>query len=195
MTSAAQFFQAARFQPPKVLRRQLVDFTLGHYLFLSEADSPFLPERSERHPQPLDLYLAVHICSGAIEAQKASLRKVRFWWWEWRCRKLDELAEVSKFLGYIRQSFKRPEIPTTPSSASTIPHVCGLISFLCDRMNQPYGEVLNIPLCSAVWLYAGWAEHNIPPNQDSNRVIQPWRPEHQEFYDAVAEIERREARN
>lgn len=190
----AAFFEAARQSPPVVLGKQLQDFTLGHYLFLSEADSPFLPQSTERVPAPLDLYLAAHICSGPVARQRALLKShfsaLRFRLWAWRCSRLNPLEELKKFAGYISTSFRWPKPEALGGAPTRTPHVYGLRVFLKDRLHQQRSEVDDTPLYEAHADYAEWVACHIKSDggldtEGKHKVFGPWNAECEEAWQAV----------
>lgn len=199
MSNAAEFLTAARHQPPIVLRRQLQDFTVGHYLFLSEVDSPFLPGSSDRPMQCLDLFLAVQICSGPATTQRKAIAEFPKWrqrLWDWQCRNLDPIAEAKKFRHYVTNSFDVPKLTDGGGPESALPNACGIVAFLAGCMNQQYDVIQNIPFSSAVWMCAGWRERNFRGDVvDESQVFKPWTQSNEEFWNAAQEFARKEMGN
>lgn len=170
-----QWFPAGHVRPPVVLGFALREFTVGHWLFLTELNSPIL-DPSRIIPLPADFLLAVYIC---MQDHAEARRTIDRWWfvwfcrlWAWRIRKLDPMDEYSKFREYVRDSLSGPQqlrgVLTDGDGVG--PAACSLVAYLCRELHQQFSEVLAMPAKSAIWLHAsakevrgewhGWTERH-----------------------------------
>lgn len=155
--NAAQFFEAARKAAPKVFGLQLQPFTVGHYLFLAELDSPFLPSAT-REPSARDALIATFICAGDSEQQRLKLQRNSLWfyWWVLRVGRMPigDIDTQSKLLAlHIRSAFIGPSYKLKnegQSRKANAPHVLGIINFFMEELSQPRSEILATPLWEAL---------------------------------------------
>jgi hypothetical protein len=152
------FYNAINPQPRHAcLRTRLQSLTLGHALYLHEANSPFV---SGRPAEWGDLLLAVIICACRTHTEARRVIK-RPWflsllsrYWGFRCSGMDLKPEFEKFHAYLADEQKRPPLnnpPTGQGRSVGAPWEWLLLEFLTRRMS--FSAALDTPMRVAACLW------------------------------------------
>jgi hypothetical protein len=160
MSSAAQFYRAARPEPPRIIGLQLRPYSLGHHITLHAYDSSFLFHDT---PRFYDLILGVFICSqtwGGWNDWRSSWKLPVFLkLWGWCFRKFDVRVEAAKFTKYIADGCECPEV-AIPADARTLSGAweSRLKLFLVRRLRLSAEEAMDYPLALAWQEYCAFGE-------------------------------------
>lgn len=160
------FFSNGHRRTPVVLGLKLQEFTLGHWLLLTELECPFFNPRDSRgfraDANPTDLFLAVFVCCQSHLKARESIDRWWFrlflWIWSWKVRNLNGVKEVHSLEDYFRNALTGPTFTTQGNSdggaEGGTPAVASLVAYLTGALNQPLTEALNCPVNTAVWVRA-----------------------------------------
>lgn len=159
------FVNAVFARPPRVLRKRLRPFCVGHWFLLCVLESPF----AYRDAPALvsDLALAVAICSRPYPAALRMLRTTRRCRWSEyfrgiRCRRLDMAAEAEAMREYIAAYTRFPDCWGDADGKSgkgvVLPAPLHIAWTLAERM--PIEQAWETPAIDAMMLCAAQAERN-----------------------------------
>ncbi len=156
---AANFFRAARPEPPRCIGLQLRPYSLGHHIALHAYDSSFTQGR----PRFEDLVLGVFICSqtwAGWEAWRSSWKlPIMFKIWGWFAGKFDVRAEGERFSAYITQSSETPEVAIPAKGrALSAPWESRLTLFLIKHLRLTYEQAMDFPIALAWQHYTAHGE-------------------------------------
>ena len=160
MSSAAQFYKAARPEPPRVIGLQLRPYSLGHHLTLHAYDSSFVNGAGALFS---DMILGVLICSltwKEWEVWKRSWKLAVFLKvWGWRMGKFDVKAEAEKFTAYLAEGSECPEV-AVPSKGRALSAAweSRLKLFLVKELRLTVDEAMDYPLALAWQEYCAHGE-------------------------------------
>ncbi len=156
---AANFFRAARPEPPRCIGLQLRPYSLGHHIALHAYDSSFTVGK----PRFEDLVLGVFICSqtwAGWEAWRNSWKlPIVFKIWGWFAGKFDVRAEGERFTDYIAQASEVPEV-AVPAKGRTLsaPWESRLTLFLIETLHLTHEQAMDFPLALAWQHYVAHGE-------------------------------------
>lgn len=154
------YFKAVLPKPAVCLKLPLRPFSIGHYLLLARARSPFV--YGDRAPTFSDLMEAVFICAGTFEEGRRlhedPLARLKIWIWGKRIRKADIVREEIKFHEYLTNSMIEPDLRPGSGRTPGSPWLLRLKQFLVQTMRLSESEAWNYPYAAAVWEYCAHYE-------------------------------------
>lgn len=160
MSSAAQFYRAARPEPPRVIGLQLRPYSLGHHINLHAYDSAFVKGAGALF---IDMITSVFICSLTWKEWEDWKNSWKLKWalrfWGWRMGKFDVKAEAETFARYLAAGSECPEV-TVPSKgrALTAAWESRLKLFLVKELRLTVDEAMDYPLALAWQDYCAHGE-------------------------------------
>lgn len=156
-------FLASRISPaPRILGLKLRPFSLGHWLILQRADSPFV---SGSTPEVVDVIFAVLVCSLTFEEAASALDSEEFGKqivrWVKTLRKLNFIDKLHEFQRYWFYGNQIPSYSTTKEEMgewSGTPWPQRLKIVLMSELGFSESDVLNRPLRMCWWDYLCFEE-------------------------------------
>lgn len=164
--SELAFAEAARPRPRRILRVQLLPYSIGHELILIRYRSPLLfldPEDFSGLDAPLRRMAtlqAVSVCSRTWEENTQPERWLRLWGWLIRNEDFDKAAD--EFRAHRNEGSTCPSILPPENGddeyarAPGSPLMCRLLDYAANALGP---GVFNQPLGMVQWMYFAHKEH------------------------------------
>lgn len=160
MSPAAQYFKAARPEPPRIIGLQLRPYSLGHHVALHAYDSSFVKGSPDLFS---DMILGVFICSQSWadwEAWRQSWKLPVFLkLWGKLAGKFDVKKEAERFTTYVHEGSFCPEA-VTPTKGRELgaPWEARIQLFLLRELRLKFAGAMDFPLALAWQLYCAHHE-------------------------------------
>ena len=160
MSLAANFYRAARPEPPRCIGLQLKPYSLGHHITLMSYDSSFARGMS---PHFDDLILSVLVCSMSWsewnEWRRSWKLPIFLKVWGWLMGKFDLRSAAKTFSEYISEGCACPEVAVPASGKS----LCAawesrLKLFLVKELRLTHEQAMDYPLSLAWHEYSAHGE-------------------------------------
>jgi hypothetical protein len=162
------FAIAATQATTRVMRLDLLPFSIGHKILLERIQSPFLA--ADTAPAREDLIKAVLICSRTyrenITETEGFVFRFKVKTWLRRCRKLVWARELANFRDYITQGSLCPRIKPEGGRAPGSPWTLRLLQFLTLTLKTPLNQSWDYPYGLAQFEWAAFWE-----NENALKVV------------------------